>query len=170
MVREIPLSQGYVALVDDEDHERIARHKWSARVTRRKHFPDVVYAYRTVVVDGKRVPEHMHQVILGCTGMIDHVDDDGLNNQKSNLRPATREQNQGRKRHGIPRKHTDYRGVCFRPKQRSKPWDAQIGFNDRNLWLGSFATPEEAARAYDAKAKELHGEFARLNFPERSAA
>jgi AP2 domain-containing protein/HNH endonuclease len=156
-MKEISLPQGKVALVDDEDYERLARMCWAAK---RRPNRNVWYAQ----CDGGPLKgRRMHRILLNFPPYdIDHKDGDGLNNQKSNLRPATNQQNQ---RNARLRKDntTGFKGVKRRAKGR---WGAVIRHNGRDLSLGSFATIEEAARAYDRKALEFGGEFARLNFPK----
>jgi hypothetical protein len=95
-------------------------------------------------------------------GDVDHVDRDRLNNDLSNLREVTSREN--RLNSGMPRNNTSgFRGVCWcKAKQK---WFAQIYYEGKKLHLGYFTSKEEAARAYDAAAKELNGEFAQLNFP-----
>ena len=152
---EIPLSQGHVALVDDEDYERIlALSPWSILRT-----PRTLYAKR----NGD--PTYMHRVIVGAgKGQeVDHRDGDGLNNCRSNLRLASSAEN---KWNQGPRAGTSqYKGVCW-DKTRSN-WRANIVVDRRQITLGRYQTQEDAALAYDVAARELHGDYARLNFPER---
>lgn len=151
---EIRLTRGKVALIDDADFDLVGRHKWCA-----DQIGTNWYAVRRV--NGKRVYLH-HTLMPGCPeGMVrDHVDRDGLNNQRSNLRLATRGQNGANC--GKKRPHTLYKGVSARGGR----YGARIGANYRYYSLGRYDTPEQAARAYDAAARKLHGEFAALNFPE----
>lgn len=156
-MKEIQLTQGKVALVDDEDFEELNRFKWFAHNNHGYTF----YAMRTV--DEKAV--RMHRVVLGVTKgqIIDHIDGNGLNNQKSNLRVSTKCQNNSHLLKKNPRNTSGYRGVY--PNRKNKSWIAQISFENNQVYLGSFKTPEEAAKVFDKKAKELFGEFCgKLNF------
>jgi AP2 domain len=102
----------------------------------------------------------MHSLIVDYP-KPDHIDGNGLNNQRSNLRPATASQNCiNRRTWG----RSAYRGVSWF-KLYSK-WNAAISYQRKSRNLGYFASEEDAARAYDAAARELHGAFARLNFPD----
>ena len=167
-MREIPLSQNKVALVSDVDYDRVmAAGPWSA--DRSRH---TWYARRTITLErgrgGRKTSQRLHNFVLNAL-WIDHRDGDGLNNQRSNLRPATRTQNgsnQPKRRHSISR----FKGVTRR-KHGSKhggSWIAQISDRAITKYIGSFSTEEEAARAYDAAARELFGEFAYLNFKEQA--
>jgi AP2 domain. len=165
-MREILLTNNKIALVDDGDFETLSRFKWTAYKKR-----STWYAHRTVHASerellGGRKSISMHRFLLShlpTKGIeIDHKNRNGLDNQRENLRVATRSLNQmncgpykGNK--------SGYKGVSWRQKGRVI---AQIYINTRRVYLGRFDTPEQAARAYDAKAKELFGEFAYLNFPE----
>lgn len=156
MVREIPLSQGKCALVDDADFTRVNQYKWFAM----KSDDGRWYARRTPTKDCAAI--YMHRFILGTlpSEIVDHRDRDGLNCQRSNLRPCTNGQNQANAI--APRHNTSgFKGVY---RKRTK-WAATIGFQGERYFLGSFFTAEEAALAYDDKATDLFGEFARLNFP-----
>lgn len=158
-MKEIPLTKGYVALVDDEDYDDLMRWKWSA-----KEAKNTVYAMRKYRKDGKQITITMHRQLMGAPkGMeVDHIDRDGLNNQRSNLRLATHRQNAY---NATPQKNKyGYRGICLH--KPSGLYQAQITAKGRFISLGYHKTPEDAARAYDAAAREHHGEFATLNFPE----
>ena len=149
---EIPLTQGKVALIDDDDYELICLYKWHAHCT----------------MDGRWYAKassgqlSMHRLIMNPADVmeIDHIDGDGLNNQRSNLRVCTSTQNKGnmKKAQG---KSSRYKGVCW-DYSRNK-WIVHIHKNNRQFHLGRFENEEDAARAYDAAAKEFFGEFARTN-------
>jgi hypothetical protein len=152
-MREIPLNKGRVTSVDDEDFDWLAQYHWFWVPNTRTG-----YAHR----HGSRPEKHtfyMHREILQApVGIdVDHINNDGLDNQKHNLRLATRGQNLASQHHATPR---PYRGVY---PLRSR-WKAQATFEQRSVHLGVFETPEEAARAYDAFAKANWGPFATLNF------
>jgi hypothetical protein len=152
-MREIALTQGKVALVDDEDFELVSQWKWC--VLRGKY---TWYAVRGCA-DGKSVL--LHREILGLSaGMgdyVDHKDGDGLNNQRSNLRIATQSQNNANARNRL-NVSSPYKGVCW-DKARNV-WMARIS----EIFLGRFSSEEDAARAYDEAAVERFGEYARTNF------
>lgn len=163
MVREIPLSQGKVALVDDSDYERVGLYHWSAVRRVRRYAPDYFYAVRHVTVNGRQTTVSLHRFLLPDIPQIDHVDGDALNNQRSNLRAATRSQNvSNRRRSGFGR--SKFLGVNER--RDTGRWRAQICVRYRNINIGTFGTEEEAARAYDQHALLHFGEFATLNFPQ----
>jgi hypothetical protein len=160
-VKEIPLTgkygHGRAALVDDEDYALISQYRWYARMISSK-----IYAF-TSSRCGPRVvdrPIGMHELITGYD-LTDHKNGDGLDNRRENLREATVAQNL--RNRGCPVNNTSgFKGVS---RKRDK-WTAGIKANGVHKRLGGFATPEQAARAYDAMAIELHGEFACLNFPD----
>lgn len=165
MVREIPLTKGKVALVDDDDFERVNAHKWTLRTQKGKS-----YAHRKLRVNGKQTSQYLHRFILGITGREqgDHKNGDGLDNTRGNLRRATQYQNNCNR--GPQRNNrTGFKGVFFDPRYR-RPFKASVWADGKCAYVGTFDTAEEAARAYDAKAKELHGEFAWLNFPDERIA
>jgi hypothetical protein len=158
--RSIPLSQGLFAIVDAADFEKLSAYKWSAKVQ-----GDTAYAFRANRARGDGPATiKMHRVVIGALPgqEVDHRDGNGLNNTRANLRIATHSQNganDGPSRHNT----SGYKGVS-RDRQRGN-WAAEIRFERRRYHLGRFDTVEEAARAYDAAARRLHGEFAWLNFP-----
>jgi hypothetical protein len=160
MVKEIPLSKGLVALVDDEDYERIAVYKWSA------HWLPTA---RTFVAQrhesgSSRVPMMHREILNAPPGIdVDHKDHNGLNNQRSNIRLCSNTQNQANKRKSLG-KSSRFKGVSWNNKHRQ--WYAYIKDGDRLMHLGHFIDEIEAATVYDAKAREVFGEFALTNFAE----
>lgn len=162
-MREIPLSKGWTAWVDEEDYENLARYTWCALEIRGgKKF----YAVRNSSLrSGPRKTLLMHREILQASSplQVDHVDGNGLNNQRSNLRLATSAENAHNQasRGGT----SSFKGVTRHKKAGS--WQAQIKVSGKHQYLGLFKSEIDAARAYDRAAIELHGKFARLNFPDQ---
>jgi hypothetical protein len=154
MVR-IPLvgriGAGLYAMVDDEDYEMLAGHRW--RLDRGNH-PDYAKTGRERVV-------RMHAMIMGIP-RADHINGDGLNNQRSNLRAAAPRQQQMNRRKQAARCSSRFKGVFW--YKRSGRWQANIRLDGKQYHLGYFTDEVEAARAYDAAAAVMFGEFARLNF------
>lgn len=150
-----PLFPDAVAKVDDVDFEALAPFSWTASRPR-----NVTYAIRSIVVNGQQTTVRMHQQILGRFETIDHWDGDGLNNQRSNLRPCTDRQNQHNRRrtHGSSR----FKGVSWH--KHMKRWRATIVIDGKQKTLGYFNCEGCAASAYDASAKVAFGEFACPNF------
>jgi len=161
--RKIPLTQGQVAIVDADDYARLSKNKWYAGGRRYAY-----YAVRDYVCKRtkERVTVHMHRVILPVSAglVVEHINGNGIDNRKANLRPATPAQNSRNRRRLAKNKTSRYRGVC-RSKGR-RLWLAVIIYNGRQIRHGSFADERDAAFAYDAAAKKYHKEFAVLNFPD----
>lgn len=157
VMKEIPLSQGYVALVDDADYERVSQYKWTA--SPRKH--GAVYANRrTSRATGEKCV-YLHRFIMDApdSKWVDHIDGNGLNCQRSNLRLATPSEN-GCNRGLQPNNRSGYKGVSWYTAYGK--WQAMIKVHRKVKHLGYFATKEEAIAAYAAAAPMMHGEFARL--------
>ena len=155
-MKEIQLTQGKVALVDDEDFEYLNQRKWCARKHR-----NTFYATTSEWINKKSQNISMHRLILdGCRKQIDHADSNGLNNQKYNLRRCTSQEN-NRNRKPYLGKSSIYKGVSF----SKNIYRAQISINRKPILLGRFSLEIEAAKAYDEAAKLYFKEFAYLNFP-----
>jgi hypothetical protein len=141
MTKEIILSRGKVALVDDEDYNKLKVFKWFAH-------PDGItfYAYRK---NPQKIPSHlkMHQVIMASSGdlQVDHIDGDGLNNQRANLRLVTNREN-CQNRH--VQTSNKYPGVQKYTGNLTKPYRAKIYVKGRQKHIGFFKTEEDAAIAY----------------------
>jgi hypothetical protein len=158
-MKTIPLTTGEIAFVDDEDYERVSLFDWYAlRVTE-----NLVYAVRVIpAARGKQTLEFMHRYIMNAAKgeIIDHRDGNGLNNSRTmNLRRCSHAENMRNSK--VHRNNTSgYRGVS-----RSKHgFRAYLSVNGKTIHAGYFKSPIDAARKYDAKAREQFGEFARLNF------
>ena len=152
----IPLSRGKFALVDEADAELVLNGgKWTAWQpgSGRTWYAE---RHRSRPVS---VTTHMHVLIAGCKG-ADHVNRNGLDNRRINLRPATYAQN-GANRALLRNNTSGYKGVHW--DRRGRKWRAQIKVNDRSRYLGLFTDPVDAARAYNRAAMEAFGEFAWLN-------
>lgn len=158
---EIPLTREYSATIDANDLSIVSKHKWSAMVTRN----GCVYA--ATHIDGRTVL--MHSLLKPSKGVVDHIDGDGLNNRQSNIRIATYSENNCNRK--VPSNNrSGFKGVFWHKQTRK--WAVDIRKGSVRFSLYGFHSAEDAARAYDKKARELHGEFARVNFPvgnERSA-
>ncbi|HXE49531.1 MAG TPA: AP2 domain-containing protein [Ramlibacter sp.] len=140
-------------IVDDSDYEFLSQWKWSAEQAKNK-----IYAVRSNKIGDKRRTMRMHNQITGIKN-IDHIDGDGLNNQRGNLRKCTHMQNMANtpKRYG---KHR-YKGIAW--QEHLQHWTSRIVSNKKRYNLGCFPTAELAAAAYNFAAKRLNGEFAWIN-------
>ena len=158
----IPLTQGLSAQVDDHWFEELNQHKWFAQKDKR-----TLYAARKIKDNGKTTVIYMHRVIMNTPDglYVDHRDHNGLNCLEENMRNCTNQQNSMNR---LPFGASIYKGVSFdKRKRKSKVVtyiEAKIKLNGKQIRIGRFKTEEEAAHAYDEKAKEYFGEFANLNF------
>lgn len=158
----IPITKGYHAIVDICDSD-LAEINWQAVTTSKKH---TVYAYGGVYDDERRIVRRpMHQVVyeriigrkISAGELVDHINRNGLDCRRQNLRLATNTQNSANQRRRITNK-SGYKGVSL--NKRLGRWRAQLQFNGKKVPLGHYDTPELAHAAYVAKATEMFGEFA----------
>lgn len=168
-MKEIPLTQGMVALVNDSDFERLSKYTWYSKRTSGKRLE--FYAQRDDLASGLHKHIYMHREIMAAPSglQVDHINFDGLDNRRDNLRLCTRSENSWHTRKYVDGKHK-YKGVSQDPRTTlAKRWKAQISSNNMRRDSKRFATAVEAAHAYDDMARQYHGEFAVLNFPTESA-
>ncbi len=153
---EVILTHGYKAIVDDIDIVKIKDYTWRIYSNWK-----VKYAVTNGYVNGKRTTIRMHRLVVNAkpNEKIDHINGNGLDNRKINLRRCTSSQNMGNisKRLGSSK----YKGVCWGKKENK--WRAKISYAGRQYHLGFYMSEKEAALAYNKKAKELFKEFARIN-------
>ncbi len=162
-MKKIPLTQGKVAIVDDEDYEELSQFKWFAQKE-----PCTYYAARRIYLgNGAKNPKQktirMHRLLMNAKKKqeVDHINGNGLDNRKSDLRLCTHSENARNRRLRLGGSSL-YKGVYWH-KSRKK-WQSQIVFNYQIKYLGRYDNEIEAAKAYDYAAKELFGEFALTNF------
>jgi len=161
--RKILLTQGKFAIVDPEDYYRLAKFKWHLAKS-----PTSSYAARWQRLQAKNTRKKIwmhHQVIhISKHLLCDHINHNGLDNRKANLRPATVSQNLCNRQKRKSKTRSKYKGLEWDKIQ--KKWKARIQLNNQRIYLGSFASEIDAAKAYDNTAKKYHREFASLNFPD----
>lgn len=160
-MKEIILTQGKIALVDDEDYERVNQYKWSCKFSNKSK---TFYAKRVINIGNRQTNIYLHRFILKLKDSnieIDHEDRNGLNNQKYNLRECTHEQNM-RNAVGNIISTSKYKGVSL----RNNRYVVQISIKDRTYNLGLYDYEKDAAAIYDAVARYYSKEFAYTNFKE----
>jgi len=153
--KEIPLTRGMIAIVSKKDYNNLKKIKW--------HVVENYKCFYAAKWDSKNKNNAtMHRIILGLTDKkkeVDHIDGNGLNNQRSNLRIATRKQNSHNQRpKGGSSKYIGVRWV-----ENKNRFRAQIKVDGKCISLGSHVTEDAAGKAYNKAAKKHYGKFARLN-------
>ena len=162
---KIPLTMDKIAIIDEADAD-LSKLKWHAHDNGR-----IWYARRTIHEGYQQRNVRMHRTImekilgrpLTRSETVDHLNNDGLDNRRSNLRVATIQQNSWNQRKK-PNTSSRFKGVSWHVS--NKKWSAYIRVNGKQKMLGHFLTEEEAARAYDHAAKIHYGDFCALNFKE----
>ena len=166
-MKEFPLTKDRVAIVDDDFY------LYLVSLRKKFYFQDQGDGRGYAVNRSRHQYLRMHHLVLQFDGVdipsgmdVDHINGNRLDNRYENLRIVTRTQNLLKKDRKYPNK-TGYRGVIERKDFRfSKPrYRAFVSVKGKNIWFGTYDTPEDAARAHDENAKRLHGPFANLNFP-----
>ena len=154
-MKRIELTQGRVAVVDSEDYEELNKYNWQARV---QTYTGLFRAKRS---ENKKEIDMAREIMNCPPGLeVDHINGDLLDNRKCNLRICTHGENMRNRR--LQRNNTSgYRGVHY--FKRDGRYVAYIYLNGRKIHIGSYKTDIDAAMAYNAHARDLHGEFARLN-------
>lgn len=150
----VTLTQGYEAIIDASDAQLIGGHNWYAQL-----IAGLIYAC-TNKYSPKRKLIYLHRFIMADPYgfLIDHIDGNGLNNRKNNLRKATVSQNQQNR--GVPKNNTTgFKGVCFSTRQNK--YKSSIKVNGTLCHLGFYDTPEEAHASYCRASLEMHPEFGR---------
>jgi hypothetical protein len=175
--RTIPLTKGLFAIVDPDDYHRLVNFNWHASKSAHTHYA-VRYLPQCNVVSlpalslskgsnrRKNKIEYMHHLIINIPeGLFcDHINHNGLDNRKANLRPATFAENMRNRRKYKTASGSKYKGVTW--QKESKGWRVRITVNNKQILLGQFKDEVEAAKAYDRAAKHYYGDFATLNFPQ----
>ncbi len=160
-MKKIPLTQGEFSQVDDEDYDALSYYKW--------HLKRSIYTSYAVrwggKINGRRVLVRMHRQIIGNhDSEIDHINRDGLDNRRKNLRLATRQQNMANR--GIQKNNsTGFKGVS-NTKSKCNPFQSIIRVNRKNIYLGCFPTPESAYERYCIAANKYFGEFAGFGYKD----
>ena len=157
-MKAIALTGGLATVVDDEDYDALAQHQWFAHRN-----GNTYYAQRNSRGTRHRHPIHMHRCITHCPEWceVDHINHNGLDNRKHNLRVCTKSQNQ-------QNRTKTYEGTsCFKGVRRrpGRPWEARIRFHGALRHLGKFSDERVAALAYDYAASVYFGEYAYFNRP-----
>lgn len=154
-MKYIKLTQDKFAKVSDIDYEYLNQFKWCAYKD-----GNSFYAIRSIRHNGKQTNIRMHRVILERIGYklehVDHIDHNGLNNTRENIRPCTSQENKCN-RTKQKNNTSGFKGVSWH--KASGKWETRIGMNGKTKYLGLFDDPKDAAEAYKQAARKLHKDF-----------
>lgn len=158
----IPLTQGFHAIVDAEDYDALSAFKWCVRPAGRRFYAQRGYAKE----DKSWTTMQMHRQIMSATPemMVDHINHDGLDNRRENLRLCSRLENCRNKRSAIGTS-SQFLGVTW--DKKSYKWRTRITVDGHRRLIGFFNSEIKAAIAYDNAARKYFGEFANPNFPAK---
>lgn len=167
-MQEIELTRGYICIIDDIDQD-LTNQNWIAWVHDNR--PGLVYAYGYTPRPNRKTFQ-MHRVILSRmlnrelspNEHCDHIDGNGLNNTRANLRLSVKHGNHKNASKKDKTTSSLYKGVHW--YKAMNIWRAKIQCDNTSHHLGNFENEVDAAKAYDEAAKQLHGKFAKLNFPD----
>ena len=160
MSKKIPLGDSDAfAIIDDEDFEKLGQYSWTLQINRHNTYCQASINARVIL---------MHRMVLGIEDPeveVNHKNDDGLDNRRSNLRIATRLDASRRKikhkSYGGKPTSSKFKGVCW--NKRIGKWASTGTINGKHIHLGYFIDEEDAAKAYNEFAEENYRDFARLN-------
>lgn len=158
-MKNIVLTKGYKAIVDDEDFEKVNKYKWQFSNTKKR---GKGYAKNDSILqeDGSKKRMYMHRFILGIKDKnieVDHINGDGLDNRKENLRISNKFTNGSNRSRNNKNNTSGYRGVYW--SKKNKRWFASIQHKRKQIFLGYYDDKKDAALAYNRKAKAVFGEF-----------
>lgn len=154
-MKEISITKNKVALVDDADFPSVSCHRWHQKKSK-----NITYA--RALFNGHRVSMHRFILIVPKNLVVDHINGNGLDNRRSNLRICTQSQNMmNQKRHHDSK--SSYKGIWF--SRDTKKWGVRIKAYGKRHYAGLFGTAVEAAKVYDFLASQFFGSYANLNFP-----
>jgi hypothetical protein len=157
------MAQPQYAKVHPANYERLLKYEWFAQKGK-----NCFYAVRRArgPKGSKLATIYMHRELIDVADglMVDHVNQDSMDNRRANLRGATRAQNIRNRKKFAKSSGSKYKGIYWRKKTRK--WEVQITFERKKIFLGCFRSEIDAAKAYDRAAIKYHGEFASLNFTQ----
>ena len=158
--RLIRLTHGKFSKVDPDDYDKLMNYRWVTKI--REH---TCYAIRRTRKNGKQKSLFMHRVITNAPkgSIVDHINRDGLDNRKANLRFVTASQNAWNSERGMHTGKSRFKGLAW--LHEKKKWRVVLYVNNKNIHLGYYKDEIEAAKVYDKASKKYKGEFAVLNLP-----
>lgn len=148
-----------IVLIDAEDFEKISNFKWHVNYNKKNNY----YIQANIYVNGKRTTKSLHKIIMGDfkDKIIDHINGNTLDCRKENMRFVTNQENSFNQKVSKNKKSSKHKGIYHNKKLNN--WKVLIKYNYKNIYIGVFDTEQKAVNAYNEKAKELFGEYARLN-------